>query len=188
MLLVLFLQNNSHAQDCEKKISFDKETAKTYDFKSQSTYTRASTSDTIKLKSVIYSKHNYKISVKGDRRFGKIQYKIYLPEKRFEATPDTIIEREVIQYKRDAHGFIIYGEDEEPIPTGTVTMPDTVWARNIKTTEKLVFDNIISEDQYWEIKANKTEIIMVEIIIPNAKKHHYGCVGLMIGRQQFIPN
>jgi len=122
-----------------------------------------------------------------ESKLGKVQFKVYHPEKRFESTVEKIKTKEITTYQRDEHGFLIYDDDEEPIPTGTAIVNDTIWSRVLTTFDKLIYDSNTAENQYWESIVQKTELLIVEIIVHKIRRTHFGCIGLMVGRMTYNP-
>ena len=178
---VLF-STNLFSQNCEKKLSNHKQITGKWDFKSQSIYTQLASNDVIRIKTIVYQKYDYRIFAICESKLGKIKFKIYEPEKRFEATVDRIAEKEITTYQRDDKGFLIYDDDENPIPTGTAIVNDTIWSRTLTTVEKLIFDSSTSETFYWESRVQKTQLLIVELSIPKTRRFQFGCIGVMVGR------
>ncbi len=181
----LFSAIYTNAQRCEKKKLAPKEWLGDYDYTKQTTYTQLAVGDTIRMKTVVYSQYDYRIFAVGEHRLGKLKYRILIPEKKFNPIIDKIVDKQITVYERDHNGFLIYDENEEPIPKGTATIKDTVWTRRLITTETEIFTNDNNEDLYWESKIQKTRLLVVEIIIPKSKNYFYGCVALMVGQKPF---
>ena len=180
--LCLFSFVSGNAQRCDKKDFCPAELLGNYEYDAQTTYTQMATGDTIRIKTVVYSKYDYRIFVCGERRLGSIEYKIFYPEKRFEPKIDKISEKQVPVYKRDKNGFLIYNDDEEPIQEGVTTINDTIWTRRLVTYNNLVFENKSSEFLYWESQIMKTRLMIVEIIVPKSRRYFFGCIAVMVGR------
>lgn len=171
------------AQKCENKKLAPKEWLGQYDYVSQTTYTQLAVGDIIRVKAVVYSQYDYRIFVVGEKRLGKVEYKIIEPQKKFEPVINQIIEKEVLTYQLDSNGLPIYDQDENPIPTGTKTIYDTLWSRQLKTSEITIYDNTQTTTPYCELTIKKNKLLIVEIVVPPAKRHHFGCIALMIGRR-----
>ena len=185
IFFTLLLSASAFAQNCEKKLAKNRHITENWDFKSQSVYTQLASNDTIRIKTIVYQKFDYRIFAICEPRLGRLHYRIYQPEKRFESTVEKITEKETVTYQRDDKGFLIYDDDENPIPTGTAIVNDTTWARTLSTFDKILFDSNVAETQFWESKVQKTELLIVEIIIPKTKRFHFGCIGLMVGRAPY---
>jgi hypothetical protein len=174
-----------HAQRCEKKKLAPKDWLGDFDYISQSTYTQLAVGDTIRMKTIVYSQYNYRIFVAGERRLGKINYRILIPEKRFEPTVDKVVDKQVVVYERDANGFLVYDENEDPIPKGNAVVKDTIWTRRLVTHENPIFENNTVDNFYWESKIQKTRLLVIEIIVPKSRRYYFGCIALMVGRIPF---
>lgn len=186
IIVATFPSIQGYSQRCDKKKFCPSELLGEYDYGPQTTYTQLGTGDTIRIKTVVYSKFNYRIFVCGERRLGDIRFKVYYPEKRFEPTIDRIIDKQVVDYKRDKNGFLIYDNNEEPIKQGISVVKDTVWTRRLVTYDNLVFDNDVPENLFWESEVKKTRLMIVEIVIPKSRRYFFGCIAVMVGRIPFI--
>ncbi len=184
-LFFCFSLGTIHAQRCEKKKLAPKEWLGNYEFTNQTTYTQLAVGDTIRMKTIVYSQFDYRIFVAGERRLGEIKYRILIPEKRFEPTVDKVVDKQVVVYERDVNGFLLYDENEEPIPKGTATVKDTIWSRRLVTHEKVLFKNNNTESLYWDSKIQKTRLLIIEIIVPKSRRYYFGCIALMVGRIPF---
>ncbi|MDD2562824.1 MAG: hypothetical protein PHU27_01240 [Salinivirgaceae bacterium] len=180
--LCLFSLMSVKAQRCDKKDFCPTELLGDYEYDDQTTYTQMATGDTIRIKTVVYSKYDYRIFVCGERRLGDIEYKIFYPEKRFEPKIDEITKKQVPVYKRDKNGFLIYDDNEEPIQEGVTTINDTLWTRRLVTYTNLVFENNKPESLYWESQIMKTRLMIVEIVVPKSRRYFFGCIAVMVGR------
>lgn len=173
---------SAQAQRCDKKNLAPREMLAGFDYSEQSVYTQMGTGDTIRMKTVLYTNHKYRIFVAGERRLEDLGYRIYYPEKRFEPVAAEVIDKEIPLYRRDQNGMLVYGENQEPIPEGTTTVKDTVWTRRLATTETLLFDSQTANGEAWESVAPKTRLMIIEITVPANKRYFFGCVALMVGR------
>ncbi|HPW66779.1 MAG TPA: hypothetical protein PLS84_06815 [Salinivirgaceae bacterium] len=184
--ILLYVATTSlSAQRCEKKKLAPREWLGSYSYSSQTTYTQLAVGDTIRMKTVVYSQYNYRIFVVGENRLGRLKYRILVPEKKFEPVVGKVIDKEVTLYERDQNGFLIYDENEEPIPIGTTTVKDTIWSRRLTTSESVIFENDNIENFYWDAKIQKTRLLIVEVIVPKSNRYFFGCVSLMVGRIPF---
>lgn len=187
-ILLIVVTTSLNAQRCEKKKLAPKEWLANYDFSTQTTYTQLAVGDTIRMKTVVYSQYDYRIFVVGENRLGRLKYRILVPEKKFEPVVGKVVDKEITLYKRDQHGFLMYDENEKPIPIGTTIVKDTIWSRQLTTSESVIFENDNIDNFYWDAKVHKTRLLIVEVIVPKSSRYFFGCVSLMVGRIPFGEN
>ncbi len=174
---------SAFGQRCDNKDFCDKDLYGDYDFRSQSNYAHVYSGDTVRVKVVVYSGQIYRIFTCAERKLKDVYYRIIFPEKRFKRTVKEITEKHVPIYEKDKNGNIVFNEDGEKIVTGTIFARDTVWGRELITTESPVYDSREAENPYWESRIRKTKLIIIETIIPEHRKERSGCIQIMVGRK-----
>lgn len=182
-ILFIFTIAYSNGQRCDNKEFCDKSLYGDFDFRSQSNYAQVYSGDTLRVKVVVYSGQDYRIFTCAERKLKKTHFRIIYPEKRFHRTVKSISEKNVPIYEKDKDGNFLYDEKEERIVTGTIFANDTIWGRDLVTSESVVFDSQKEKLPFWEISIHKTRLIIIETIIPEDKKPTMGCIQIMVGRK-----
>lgn len=185
ILLLFFLFGSvlAYAQRCDDKDFCDKDLYGEYDYRSQSNYAQVYTGDTVRVKVVVYSGQDYRIFTCAERKLKDVFFRVIYPEKRFKRAFKEITKKKVPIYEKDKDGSFVYNEQGERIQTGTIFANDTVWGRELITTESVVYDSRKAEEQYWEASIHKTRLIIIESIIPPFRKERNGCIQIMVGRK-----
>ncbi len=183
IVILIFAGTNAFAQRCDNKNFCDKDLYGDYDFRSQTNYAQVYSGDTVRVKVVVYSGQSYRIFTCAERKLKDVYYRIIFPEKRFKRTIKEITEKHVPIYEKDKDGNFVYNEEGERITTGTIFARDTVWGRELITTESPVYDSRKAENPYWEAKIRKTRLIIIETVIPKHRKERSGCIQIMVGRK-----
>ncbi|ALO14948.1 hypothetical protein [Salinivirga cyanobacteriivorans] len=171
------------AQRCDDKDFCDKDLYGEYDYRSQSNYAQVYTGDTVRVKVVVYSGQNYRIFTCAERRLKDVFFRVIYPEKRFKRAFKEIKKKQVPIYEKDKDGNFLYDENGDRIKTGTIFANDTVWGRDLVTSESVVYDSREAEEPYWEASIHKTRLIIIESIIPPFRKKRNGCIQIMVGRK-----
>ena len=171
------------AQRCDDKDFCDKDLYGEYDYRSQSNYAQVYTGDTVRVKVVVYSGQNYRIFTCAERRLKDVFFRVIYPEKRFKRALKEIKKKQVPIYEKDKDGNFLYDENGDRIKTGTIFANDTVWGRDLVTSESVVYDSRRAEEPYWEASIHKTRLIIIESIIPPFRKKRNGCIQIMVGRK-----
>ncbi len=171
------------AQRCDDKDFCDKDLYGEYDYRSQSNYAQVYTGDTVRVKVVVYSGQNYRIFTCAERRLKDVYFRVIYPEKRFKRAFKKVIQKEVPIYQKDKDGNFMYDKNGDRIKTGTIFANDTVWGRDLVTSESVVYDSREAEQAFWEASIHKTRLIIVESIIPPFRKKRNGCIQIMVGRK-----
>ncbi|HKK59769.1 MAG TPA: hypothetical protein VJ937_09840 [Salinivirga sp.] len=171
------------AQRCDDKDFCDKDLYGEYDYRSQSNYAQVYTGDTVRVKVVVYSGQNYRIFTCAERRLKDVFFRVIYPEKRFKRAFKEIKKKQVPIYEKDKDGNFLYDENGDRIKTGTIFANDTVWGRDLVTSESVVYDSREAEEAYWEASIHKTRLIIIESIIPPFRKKRNGCIQIMVGRK-----
>lgn len=171
------------AQRCDDKDFCDKDLYGEYDYRSQSNYAQVYTGDTVRVKVVVYSGQNYRIFTCAERKLKDVFFRVIYPEKRFKRAFKEIKKKQVPIYEKDKDGNFLYDENGDRIKTGTIFANDTVWGRDLVTSESVVYDSREAEEAYWEASIHKTRLIIIESIIPPFRKKRNGCIQIMVGRK-----
>ncbi len=182
-LLFLVFPIALFSQNCSKKKLATKEMLGEFDYRGQSIFLELVNGQTSTLKVVLYSKQNYKIFVANEQKLGKVNYKIYVPRKKFNRVVKDVKPKEVNVYKKDPEGFYLTDYRGDRIPIGKETIQDTIWTRETVDMEELVFDSRFSEQNYWLATPNKTQQVTIIVDVETATKPIKGCVGLYVGRE-----
>lgn len=170
-------------QRCDNKDLCSKEMFGDFDYRSQSNYAQVYSGDTLRVKVVVYSGQEYRIFTCAERKLKNTQFRIIYPEKRFHRTVKEIAQKDVPIYEKDKNGNFIYDENGERIITGTIFANDTIWGRDLITSESVIYDSREAKEPYWEVSIHKTRLIMIETLIPQEKKPVSGCIQIMVGRK-----
>lgn len=180
MAFLLLGTSESFAQ-CSKKKLASSELKGNYDYRGQSMFKEMSSGDSASLTVVLYSKQNYRIFVSNEQKLGAINYRIYVPRKKFTRVVKDVKDKKVQVYKKDPMGFYVYDSEGNKIPNGEETIKDTIWMRETVMINDLVFDSQNSDLQYWEATPSKTQSITVKVNVENASKKTNGCIGVYVG-------
>lgn len=182
-ILFVFLIVGGYSQRCDNKDLCDKEMFGDFDYRSQSNYAQVYSGDTLRVKVVVYSGQEYRIFTCAERKLKKTQFRIIYPEKRFHRTVKEILQKDVPIYEKDKNGNFIYNDKGERNITGTIFANDTIWGRDLITSESVVYDSRESKDPYWEVQIHKTRLIIIETLVPVEKTTISGCIQIMVGRK-----
>jgi hypothetical protein len=172
-----------YGQRCDNKDLCDKDFFGDFDFRSQSNYTYVYTGDTLRVKVVIYSGQEYRIFTCAERKLKDTYFRIIYPEKRCRRVVKEVAQKYVPIYERDKEGNFVFDETGERIMTGTIFANDTVWGRELETSESVIYESNKAEIPYWEANIHKTRLIIIETIIPKGRKSASGCIQIMVGRR-----
>jgi hypothetical protein len=183
VILPLFVNLSSNAQNCSKKKLATKEMRLEYDYRGQSLFIELGNGDSKSLNIVLYSKQNYRIFVVAEQKLGKVDYEVIVPRKKFNRIVKDVQPKIVTVYKKDPNGFYLYNTDGERIPTGEEIIMDTTWTRKTTTTRELIYDSRTAESPYWLATPNKTQLITINVHIEATDKIQNGCVGVYVGRE-----
>ncbi len=193
---VIWAQKASQKNYCSTE-----DLGKQYDFRGQSYYGSFAPGDTCRIKAILYSNNNIRITVCSDPKLGKIPFKVSRTIREYKRVIEKIVNREteIPIYKTDKNGNPIAIRDDwgrpkkdefgdvEFVTLGykTIMKPDTVWRTNRKTSEEILFDSR-SNGSVFDTKFKTTESIEIIFFVPPSSnpslKTYKGRVGLMIGR------
>lgn len=188
VVLIIVVFHQVQAQRCDKKNYCDKGLYGEYDYRSQSNYSQVYTGDTLRVKVVVYAKQSYRIFTCADRKLKKVHFNIIFPEKRFKRIIKNVVTKEVPIYEKNKNGKIIFNDKGEKILTGTIFANDTVWGRQLVTSEKIVYNSEKEKNKFWDALIHKTRLIIIEVIIPEQRKKRPGCIQIMVGREKGATN
>lgn len=178
---ILLLCGNNAFSQCSKKKLASNELKGNYDYRGQSMFKEMSTGDSAILNVVLYSKQNYRLFVANEQKLGNVNYRIYVPRKKFTRVVKDVKDKKVQVYKKDPMGFYLYDSNGEKIPAGEEVVKDTTWIRETTMINDLVFDSRNSDLPYWEATLGKTQNITVKIDVEKNAKKINGCVGVYVG-------
>lgn len=199
--VLLWMTSYSQTSCNNKRLCGKEELGEYYDYRGQSTFGRLSPGDTSRIKAVLYSKNDVRITVCPDPALGDVHFKILKTIREYNRTIDKIEKSTTDEpiYKTDKEGNPVPVLDDwnEPKKDETgqiqyeildykrVTRVDTIWKTERKTREDVLFDSrkgVYIFDQ--EVK--KTESVIIEVIVPPTTdarmKNYEGCVAIMVGR------
>ncbi len=180
MAVLMLCSGESFAQ-CSKKKLASNELKGNYDYRGQSMFKEMASGDSATLNVVLYSKQNYRLFVANEQKLGKVNYRIYVPRKKFTRVVKEVKDKKVQVYKKDPMGFYIYDADGNKIPNGEETIKDTIWLRETTMINDLVFDSANADAQYWEATPSKTQSITVRVNVESMPKKVNGCIGVYVG-------
>lgn len=171
------------SQRCDNKDFCDKSLYGEFDFRSQSNYAQVYSGDTVRVKVVVYSGQSYRIFSCAERKLKDAFFRIIFPEKRFQRVIKEITQKHVAMYEKDNQGNFIFDENGNKIITGTIFANDTIWGRDLVTSESVIYDSRTAKEKYWDTNIRKTRLIIIETIIPEERKQRAGCIQIMVGRK-----
>lgn len=181
--LLLLSALRGFTQRCDNKNFCDKELYGEFDFRSQSNYAQVNSGDSVRVKVVVYAKQSYRMFTCCDKNLKEVDFRIIYPEKRFKRVIKEIETKDVPIYQKDKSGNFVLNKDGEKIMTGTIYAADTVWSRELVTSESVVYDSREAEEKYWDVDVHKTRLIIIEVIVPEKRKKKSGCIQIMVGRK-----
>ncbi len=181
ILAAMMICGTAVGQNCSKKKLASNELKGKYDYRGQSMFRSVTSGDSATLNVVLYSKQNYRLFVAAEQKLGKIHYQIYVPRKKFTRVVKGVQQKTVQVYKKDPMGFYLYDSNGEKIQVGSQIVQDTIWTRETTSINDLVFDNKVSDAQYWEATPGKTQNITVKIYIDDEVRKVDGCIGVYVG-------
>ncbi len=184
-LTIIFINISSYSfsQRCDKKKFYSKQDLGKYDYRGQSSYSLLSPSDTVRLKIVVYSGQDYRIFVACDPVLGQVEYKIIQQIKKRKKIIKDIISEDVPIYKKDENGEYVIDDWGDYIEESSKTVYDTIWGTKKYIVKKLLFSNLNKTEKYWEQKVKKTQVLIIEVIVPKGDGDIAGCSSILIGHK-----
>lgn len=201
LLLVINIASVS-AQSCGgKKYGTKEQVGEGFDYRGQSTFGRLFPGDTSRVKVVLYSKNLVRIFAASESEDLAVEFKIIKTVREYNRMPDKITKttREEPVYKLDEDGVYIqkyddwgeleYDEFGDPVweieDYKTITVIDTIWRTKRNIREEIIFDSKTSDAAFFEEVIEKTESVIVEVVVPDADKKTETCIAIMVGRKFF---
>lgn len=186
LIIILFISDNIYSQ-CSKKKYCPKKDLGDYDYDfgdNPSSYAFLSPGDTCNFKTVVYGSYDYRILVCSDPKLGHVNFIVCDPERKVRKVIKEIQEEDIIDYKLDEYGEIMYDDNWEPIETGRTKVYDTIWGTESYFYEIVLYDNYkdTNSNNYWEGSIRKDQTLLVKVIIPEGEIKIDGCVDVLVGR------
>jgi len=188
LLFFIFLCSsyNIYSQ-CSKKKYCPKKDLGEYDYDfgdNPSSYAFLSPGDTCSFKTVVYGGYDYRILICSDPKLGHIHFFVNDPERKVRKIIKEIQESEIIDYKLDEYGEVMYDDNWEPIELGRTTVYDTIWGTESYFDEIVIYDNYKDpkSQNYWEGSIRRDQTLQVKVIVPQGDIEIDGCVDVLIGR------
>ncbi|PLX23522.1 MAG: hypothetical protein C0599_04305 [Salinivirgaceae bacterium] len=184
LIILLIIGVESFSQRCDNKDFCDKSLFGEFDFRSQSNYAQVYSGDTVRVKVVVYSGQSYRIFTCAERKLKDVVFRIIYPEKRFKRVVKEVTQKDVPIYEKNKNGEFVLDENGNKKITGTIFANDTIWGRDLITSESVIYDSREAEEKYWDSDVHKTRLIIIETIIPEeTRKERVGCIQIMVGRK-----
>jgi hypothetical protein len=182
-ILLVFTVISVFSQRCDNKDFCDKSLYGEFDFRSQSNYAQVYSGDTVRVKVVVYSGQSYRIFSCAERKLKDAYFRIIFPEKRFKRVVKEVTQKDVPIFEKDKSGNFVLDENGDKKKTGTIFANDTIWGRDLITSESVTYDSREADEKYWDANIRKTQLIIIETIIPEERKQRVGCIQIMVGRK-----
>lgn len=160
-----------------------------FDCRSQSYSTILSQGDTLRFIFIVYTRQDFRIMACCEAALGNISYQIIEPDREIANKIKKINENEEIILKLDEYGEQVLGSDDKPVVLSREILRDTIWDKQIKINETILYDSENNKGtNYFDIINNdRTKRLMIKIKVNGSDKTVSGCVSILIGRKYSNP-